>query len=276
MRKFTVFLFVLALFGLLSCGSNPKTTYPYPLPNPPASVYESNEIMDDSITILEGEQHELVREILEVLIQNKVPIIKTGTNTSNEVEPSTMLTFTLQSRSDNEKLAPDDMLFVNVISRKVNLAQRDGLVIGGIEFVIVNTHKEIINKGIESIHDVSAITHEYDSPLKLNNDSVTSLLNSKVVFPEIVLEDVTISIDEYGLRQVVLACRIAELSQGALDTTDAINSLRQVIMSMNKDDNAQISSYKLVLYDDLNELMLLYINDLIMTRESSWRSKNPS
>ena len=232
----------------------------------------ANASPDIALTQYNKSQQDIVNGIVEDLKQKGVPIKSVKLDSKDELYPPIIVDFVIQSRSTNDKTAPGEVIYINLIGRAVNLAQRQGLNVGGIGFTFVNIHGDKLCWGFEPVKDTKQIMTDFDYPLIIDDETVSVLLNSDISFSDISLDKLDISQDEYGLRESFFELRVADIETANKDLPNLIDTIGVNISSLNTNQKTQISSYKIILSSAFGEPLLIYMNDLLLGSETWWQS----
>jgi hypothetical protein len=191
-----------------------------------------------------------------------------------DIKPGILINFVIQSLSATDKFAPGDILYVNKIGRAVNLAQNQGLYVGGINYTYFNSRGNKLVQKLEAIHNKDGISSKFNPPQVLDDNTASTLLKNALSFENLVLNKIEISNDACDLREVDFTYSTVDLKEMNAQLSDFINCFRAKISNINTNQNTKISSYQIVLNGPSGERLLIYFNDLLFNNESSWQANS--
>ena len=113
-------------------------------------------------------QQQIIDEITNELKLQGVPLTSAQIINDSIWSPPLAVDFTLQSSSNDNKIAPNDPLYESEINHEVNMAQLRGLNLGAFNITINNSKGNIILKVISRFHDKEAFSNEFNgtNPIK--------------------------------------------------------------------------------------------------------------
>jgi hypothetical protein len=222
----------------------------------------------------ESKQQQIVNEITERLQKQSIPVTLAQIvydKSTNVPYPMNILDITLKSSSDNDKVAPNDGIFSNIVGHEVKLAQKRGLTAEATRVTIVNTKGDVLISVILSLTNRNESPSNYDKKSILGTDKTTTLLNT-IDTGKMAIHQAKVSMDEDGL----LSCNL-DIVTPDIDTTnsnirDLIENTQNTILDLNTNHGASIAVYQIWIQDVNNQTILAYINDLQFGRCTWWQS----
>ena len=262
MKKFLYIIGVLVALGIIGIFST------YSL----AQAVVKQEISEKTISSQQyvGQQI-FIDELADVLIQQQIPVKTIGLRTEEKIMNTTVIDITVNSNSNDDILAPGDMLNASLIFRAANIMQEKGLGIGAVGINFINTNGVIFCKGFEPVRSKELQFLGFYSPLILDDPTVNEFILSTLDTSKFSLRGLSIAVDPNGLRTAKFEILSLDITTANEEIVKFLSNLRMSVSDLNTKENCQISAYEVNLYTS-EQTILNYTFDLLFNRESSWQA----
>ncbi len=225
-------------------------------------------------TQIDSGPQNIVDQLTVELRDAGLPIQSVRTVSFSEVTPPVVLEFTFGSASLTGDLVPGDIININTIGRRVNLAQREGLNVGGVGYQIVDAKGTTLARGIQALKSHVKLPSDFDQPSNLDDDAVNSLVRASTSIAGFNIDAIQVSRDKFGLRGVTIQVDTMDPPWFMGQVNIFVPKLRGEIDALNRSQGAQISYYRLTVTDVDGGSILEYIYDPLLKRESSWQAES--
>jgi hypothetical protein len=223
--------------------------------------------------VISQHDKELISDLTDYLKQQGVPLISVKTTGDSEWYPPIVIEFTLQSLKEGDEAIQDNVVFVNLVSRAANLAYRRGLNIGAISTIILNAQGEKISRGTGAIKELEEIDTLFDPPQELDNDTTATLLRQDLPLHGMTLEKLDVSLDSYDYRWVTFDLRVPDMDMANNVFPKFLGDMHKSLRELNTGQNAKITICRINISTTSGELLLKYMRDLQMGRQSWWQAE---
>jgi hypothetical protein len=219
----------------------------------------------------ERNQQNIITDLTTNLINQGVPIISITTTNDSRWEPSTVIQCVLQSTSTDDELAPMDPTYSNVVGHAINLAQKIGLNVGAISTIFVNAEGKVLTKTTRRIKDKSLIISKFEQPGELSVNEMINLMDDVPMLGMAITELNAVPTQE-GLFKCRYDIEAESLEMANENVPTLMPQILKKINELNLTFQAGIFAYQIYLTDKNGDILLQYINDVQLGRESWWQS----
>ena len=211
-------------------------------------------------------QEEIVTYLGEKLKQQNVPFVEIVVLQKLPIN----LQVVIQSASDGEKATPDDPINLNLVSREIILANRQGYFVERFAIVLLNNKGEPMARTERSteIADIFIDTR----PSSINNETASGMITNKINLYGMSLIDLDVS-SLNGLQTTTIRLSTPSVDVANQALPRFMPSLRLLLEDINA-KGSQIVNCKLELRDENGNLLLNYILDLQLRAENWWMADN--
>lgn len=255
---------------LISCTQS-RPTESEPATGQEDIIVESD--LPETGPVMSQRDKELIGDLTDYLEQQGVPLVSVKITGNGEWHPAVVIEFTLQSSSETDKGTPNDGAFSNLVSRTANLAHRRGLNIGAISQIVLNAQGEKISRGTEVVKELEEIDSLFDPPQEVDDDTAAALLRQNLSLHGMALEKLDVSLDSYEYRWVTFDLRVADMETANNVFPEFLGNMHKSIRELNTGQDTKITICRINISTTDGELLLRYINDLQMGRQSWWQAE---
>lgn len=211
-------------------------------------------------------QGEVVGYLEERFKQVNLPVVETEVIQDFPL----IVQVTLQSTSDGAKASPDDPINLNLVSRELILASRQGYLIERFSIVLLDSSGAQMAKTEHSAEITDLLFSSRSS--NVPDSEATKMINENIDLYGMLLVNLDV-VSSDGLQTVII-----NLSTPSLEVTNQalpqfMPSLRSLLEDINS-QSGQIVICKLELRDQSGRLLLNYILDLQLRAENWWMADN--
>lgn len=232
-------LLVLATTAGIACSADAKVSSP-----PVATPAET------SVPPLKpaAGQQIIIDNVMADLKQHGVPVQSARLISFNEINPPIVLEFTLQSTGDGTGGASEDPINFNLVYRTANLAQREGLNIGGIGIILIDNRGKQIMSGISAVTDINDLPPEDYILYTLDAVKLADLLRQQVFLNAPSTVDIQVNQGIDDLREVMFDINVKDI-QAANDNIRIVGAISRAVHDLNNDQDARIYAYRINITD---------------------------
>ncbi len=251
MNKLMAFLLMIALLaGAVACaspGASPIVSLsPSTQPNPPssaASTSTSSALPPETpaLASVGKDQQDIIDKITADLKQQGVPITSVQIVSDNRWTIPIMVEFVLKRSSESNAEISNGAMYASLISRAVNLAQKQGLIVGAVGMTSTDSQGKILSKDITRIKNKEDIPAEFDPPLKMDDQSVAPSLKQNISLDGLTINQVEVSEDQFGHRRTAFRMQTPDADTANKILGNIIGTVRTKILELNKNPGTQIA-----------------------------------
>jgi hypothetical protein len=217
---------------------------------------------------------QVLSDINTQLHKQKIPAtaVQIGRDDStNVLFPMNVLDITLQSSSDNDKVAPNDCFYINIIGREVQLIQRQGLRADAYRLTIVNKKSNTLLQVILPLSGKENLPTNFVKASNLvPNDVALTLRN--VPTGNMTIEHVDVLPDEEGLLKCNIDVQAVDIVAVNAGVKNLLDQVQGTIQNLNIERGAEIAVFQLRIHVPNGESVLNYIADLQFGRTTWWQA----
>jgi hypothetical protein len=184
--------------------------------------------------------------------------------------PMDVLELTLNSTSKDDKVSPDDAIYVNLAGHEVKLAQLRGLKAEAYRTTIINLKGDILQRVIIPLRGSDALPSGWERASQLSPSEVTEFLK-RIPVGDMSIDNIQVLADQEGL----LACTINIQSDDILSANavvgNVVNEMLTSVINLNKERGAAIAVCILRIHYPDGRPVLNYIVDLQLGRTTWWQ-----
>jgi len=131
-----------------------------------------------NLVVTNTNQQPILNDITKSLNNCGVPVKSIQIEYDSRWDPPYAVKCIIQSFSQNNKVASDDPIYLNLVGHEINLAKQHNLNVGAIHATLINTKGEILSDQIRATRNTEEIPQGFDKPSIINNDTIDSLLKN--------------------------------------------------------------------------------------------------
>lgn len=184
--------------------------------------------------------------------------------------PSSVIKFVLQSSSVVNKALPGDAVSTSIILHEANLAQERGLKIGAINLSIINLKGNVISDSTVRVKEFD--TSELNPPFMLDDSVVKNILIEKMSQYGLSIKEANVRQGTDNLRKVTFNLEVSDIQTANDKLPRLMNGIMKDIGNLNLNQNTQISTYQIELRSSSGEILLQYVNDILLKSQISWQN----
>jgi hypothetical protein len=216
---------------------------------------------------------ELISDLTDYLKQQGVPLISVeAVGDDSGWHPPIVLEFRIRSLKEGDEGIQEKVIYTNLIGRAANLAHRRGLGIGAFSEIWVDSRGEEDRTGTGAVLDLKEIDSLFDPPQELDNDTAATLLRQNLYLHGMTLEKLDVSLDSYDYRWVTFNLRMSDMETANNVFPSFLSDVRVTIRDLNAGQNTKITICRINISTTSGELLLKYMRDLQMGRQSWWQA----
>jgi hypothetical protein len=200
-----------------------------------------------------------------------VPITSAEIKMDSKWDPPNVLTCIIQSSSHNDQVSPDDPIYLNLTGHSANLANQQGLNIGAVETVLINTNGKVIDDVFHAMNTSNEITPGFSQPSSMANDTVDSLLEN-VPLNGLTLNSINVSLTEDGQHITAFRLQDPDVTTANVDCVNVVNNISTLINQLNQNQGSHVAIYEIRVVDGNGNPLFNYIRDLQFSRATWWHS----
>ncbi len=179
----------------------------------------------------------------------------------------------IKSKSDNMNLQPEDLYYAQIVRKAATLFFRHGQKINRYELAIVNTNGVTISWESNSIFpDELSQQSPFNTPSTLNDDETTDLLQNKLKFNGLSLNEINVASDQSsgdGGQELILRMTTPDVNTANEDLIPFLRSLHNFLDEINSQYGTRINICWVIVYDKDNNQILNYVWDVETREETS-------
>lgn len=226
---------------------------------------------DDVGTTNISSQQTILTEFTTNLKDDGVPVTSAEIKTDSKWDPPNVLTCIIQSSSLDEQVSPDDPIYLNLTGHEANLANQQGLNIGAIETVLINTNGKIIDDVFHAVNTSDEITPGFNQPSSMTNDAVNSSLENAPL-DGLTINSINVSPTEDGQHRTTFNLQDPDVTAANVDCVNVVNNISTFITNLNQNQGSHIAIYEIRVVDGNGNPLFNYIRDLQFGRTTWWHS----
>ncbi|MDO8717004.1 MAG: hypothetical protein Q7J73_09415 [Dehalococcoidales bacterium] len=216
------------------------------------------------------DQVAIFNDVTNRLLKDGIPIASSQIVNDSMWSPSLVAEYTLQSKSQNNIVDPDDPIYSNIVGREVNLAVRRGLNAGAYRIILININGKVISNVTLAVIKDLEWPNSVGNTVTLKTDEISAFVAD---FPSFgVNRSFSIYVNREGLIKVKFDLQAQDIQAANSSIPNIIQETTSRIFQLNKEKGANIAIFQIRLKDNsTGRLLLNYIRDLQTGSSNSWQ-----
>jgi hypothetical protein len=238
---------------------------------PTSTLITTTEPIVTSPVTINSVQQSILDKLIINLKNEGLPVISVQVNNDSRWNSSDVIAVILHSSSQNQKVAPEDPIYLNLVGHEANLAKQQGLDIGAIHTTLLNASGDVIYDAFVATNNSDQIAAGFNQSSIVTNDAIDILLNNSS-FNGMAVNNISSSSTDDGQHLAIFSLQDQDLATANVDCLNVLDNIRASIANLNNIQGSQIAIYEIKVIDGVGNPLFNYIGDMEFGRITWWQS----